>query len=365
MPPSGALPSWMHLVLTSHGGHVMRQLLTTHLPGNELRMESVQLLTSNTWPKLAELSKSCGPVKAAIAYVTAAHIRFQQGDLLVCDASDKAIRGGMTSAAVLSEFVRDGAQVYSIPGLHVKMGTFGRYVFIGSANMSTTAGTRTLEASLLTTDVHVRSSVLGNLNELLRDPTLSRVDDAFVRRIGKLPVVSGSAWPERASDIIPNPPPAPSTWWVSTKPLSSRVQRELIAQQPELAKTAAKVLRGAAGLGLQGIEDASLAKTQSVEHIVFATSARILKHLRCGDILVVCHTGAGGRAAVSAPATFLATEVRDGRAYVLYLPRPGAGTVAWSKVRARLQKIGSTITADSLRRLTKRDSPILRYLDTL
>ncbi|MDB5824019.1 MAG: hypothetical protein JWR21_2723 [Herminiimonas sp.] len=328
-------------------------------------MESVQLLTSNTWPKLAELSKSSGPVKAAIAYVTAAHIRFQEGDLLVCDASDKAIRSGMTSAAVLSKFVRDGAQVYSIPGMHVKMGTFGRYAFIGSANMSATAGTRTLEASLLTTDIQVRSSVLGNLDELLRDPTLSRVDDAFVRRIEKLPVASGSAWPERASDVISKPPPAPNAWWVSTKPLSSRAQRELIAQQAELAKIAAKVLRGSSGMSLQGLDAASIARLQSVEHIVFATSARILTHLRCGDILVVCHTGAGGRATVSAPATFLATEVRDGRAYVLYLRRPGAGTLAWSKMRARLQKIGSTITADSLRRLTKRESPILGYLNTL
>jgi hypothetical protein len=328
-------------------------------------MESVQLLTSNTWPKLAELSKKSGPIKAAIAYVTAAHIRFQEGDLLVCDASDKAIRGGMTSAAVLAEFVRDGAQVYSIPGMHVKMGTFGRYTFIGSANMSATAGTRTLEASLLTTDVQVRSSVLGNLEELLKDPTLSRVDDAFVKRIAKLPVASGSAWPERTSDVIPEPPPTPSTWWVSTKPLSSRAERELIVQRPELAKTAAKILRSAVGLSLRGREDASVANFHAVEHIVFATSARLLKHLRCGDILIVCHTGAGGRATVSAPATFLATEVRNGRAYVLYLSRPDAGTVAWSKARAQLQKIGSSITADSVRRLTKRDSPILGYLDAL
>lgn len=328
-------------------------------------MESVQLLTSNVWAILGELSDGAGPVRAAIAYVTIAHIQFKAGDLLICDASDKAIRGGMTSAAVLSTFVDAGAEVHSIPGMHVKMGTFGLYSFIGSANMSKNAGKRTLEASLLTTDARVRSAVVGNLNDMLADPTRSRVDAAFIERIKQLPVASESAWPERESTFDISAPAAQSSWWVSTKPLSRRVQLEVDAQDAELTTAGQDALRRARALRPETVEDAIGATLSSVEWIVFRPNHPFLSRLQSGDVLVLCHKTASNRATVSAPATFLEVKILNRRAYVLYLPSTGGGTVAWSKVQARLRKTDSRLTVNSLRELKESESSIVDYLNTL
>jgi phosphatidylserine/phosphatidylglycerophosphate/cardiolipin synthase-like enzyme len=68
--------------------------------------------------------------------VTAPHLRFREGDLLICDASDVAITGGLTSVSLLRSFVNQGAQVYSYDGLHSKVAVIDDLALIGSANLS-------------------------------------------------------------------------------------------------------------------------------------------------------------------------------------------------------------------------------------
>jgi hypothetical protein len=63
-------------------------------------------------------------------------IGFQAGDVLVVDASRRAIASGQTDAPLLRELDSRGVAVYSREGLHAKVLLLGAYSVIGSANMS-------------------------------------------------------------------------------------------------------------------------------------------------------------------------------------------------------------------------------------
>src|SRR5262249_41851382 len=79
------------------------------------------LLSDDLWRALSMHAAGHQRIRAAIGYVTAPYLDFRQGDLLICDASDDAIRGGLTSAPLLRSFVVQGAEVCSYDGLHSKV----------------------------------------------------------------------------------------------------------------------------------------------------------------------------------------------------------------------------------------------------
>ena len=73
----------------------------------------------------------------AVAYVTTdGHIGFRKNDVLICDASDRAIKGGETSARLLRSLHRKGVELRSQPDLHAKVAVLGRHALIGSCNLS-------------------------------------------------------------------------------------------------------------------------------------------------------------------------------------------------------------------------------------
>src|SRR5262245_29170909 len=119
------------------------------------------LLSDDLWRELSDRSAGHQRIRAAIAYVTAPYLDLRQGDLLSCDASDGAIKGGMTRASLLRSFVTQGAEVYSYDGLHAKAAVIDDYARIDSANLSENAGVNTCEASLLTDDPQVVGLIQG------------------------------------------------------------------------------------------------------------------------------------------------------------------------------------------------------------
>src|SRR4051794_4313038 len=98
------------------------------------------LLSDNLWHKLSAQSAEHQRIRAAIAYVTAPYLDFRQGDLLVCDASDDAIKGGMTSASQLRSFVGNGAKVFSYSGLHSKVAVIDEQALRGRLEIGLRAG---------------------------------------------------------------------------------------------------------------------------------------------------------------------------------------------------------------------------------
>ena len=80
-----------------------------------------KVLSSDIWKEIGKRAKASERRKAAIAYVTKDQIGFRPGDILIADASHRAIASGQTGAPLLRELVRKGVAVYSQEGLHAKV----------------------------------------------------------------------------------------------------------------------------------------------------------------------------------------------------------------------------------------------------
>ena len=65
-----------------------------------------------------------------------------KGDLIVCDASDKALKSGSTHPHALKEFLRRGVDVRSCGSLHAKVIASPRAAVVGSMGVSCIASTR-------------------------------------------------------------------------------------------------------------------------------------------------------------------------------------------------------------------------------
>ena len=68
--------------------------------------------------------KKRGPIVAAVSYVGSnakSVLPLRSGDFLICDASERAVKQGVTSAEALNRYKRNGVRVFSVEGLHSKV----------------------------------------------------------------------------------------------------------------------------------------------------------------------------------------------------------------------------------------------------
>ena len=130
-------------------------------------MSKQKVLSSDIWSEIGKRAKSAGRRKAAIAHVTKDHIGFQAGDVLIVDASKKAIASGQTDAPLLRELDRKGVAIYSQEGLHAKVLLLGSYCVVGSANMSGFSGDL-IEAAVVSNSAVFASGVDSFITQLAR-----------------------------------------------------------------------------------------------------------------------------------------------------------------------------------------------------
>ncbi|MGY4401729.1 phospholipase D family protein [Bradyrhizobium sp. USDA 3315] len=122
-----------------------------------------EVLTDRIWREVAKRARSAPTRKTAIAYVTTDDIGLRAGDVLVTDASPRAIRSGQTDAKLLLKLHGAGVVIYSREGLHSKVALFGKHAIVGSANMS---GSNLIEASVITDNPVVVSGVAAFIKKL-------------------------------------------------------------------------------------------------------------------------------------------------------------------------------------------------------
>ena len=90
-------------------------------------------------------------VVAVVAYIgkdASTVMPLRTGDVLVCDASDAAIKGRLTSVAALKTFRRRGVQLFSLEGLHAKVVATPTSAWVGSANASNNSENELVEAAV-------------------------------------------------------------------------------------------------------------------------------------------------------------------------------------------------------------------------
>lgn len=145
------------------------------------------LHSGDVWTQLQGLRKGRAKLLTAVAYITDDSVmRFREGDILVTDASDAAIRNGVTSARVLQRALRRGALLFSVPNLHAKVVCTTRRAIIGSANFSQSSRNRLLEAAVVSDRPEIVAAAIQFIHKLRGSAQV--IDRAFVSRALAIPV---------------------------------------------------------------------------------------------------------------------------------------------------------------------------------
>jgi len=147
---------------------------------------SSRFVTADIWDVLtAAASQVKSPAQVAVAYFGkgAGHLLpLAPGSTLVVDASEAAVKGGLTYPAALLSLHRKGVNIYSAPNLHAKVFAFGNAVYIGSANASSHSAHVLREAMVRVTDVSVVRAVRRFINGLC----LEQLGPDELKRLHKL-----------------------------------------------------------------------------------------------------------------------------------------------------------------------------------
>jgi hypothetical protein len=280
--------------------------------------------------------------------VTADHLKFKDGDILICDASDAAIQGGLTSAAQLHAFLDAGAEMYSYEGLHSKVAVFDSSVIIGSANLSANAGIGTCEANLLTDDLQIVALALGFIEKVRRDAVSITPD--YVRRIEELPVTPRRAISRQHRAKITVGPSR--VWFVSTRELSDRItSTEAVFEKA----------------GMEEAKRLSRFERSEIEAIRWAGKSKFRSEAKAGDVVIQAFTYFSGKRAVTevySPAAIIHPQKypKWTRFYLEY-PRDW-GTYRWQDVEKDFHSLGvRNISRGSTRELASKALGILQLLD--
>jgi hypothetical protein len=179
-------------------------------------------------------------VIAVVAYVgvgAPSVMPLRRGDLLVCDASQAAIKRRLTSADALARFHRAGVTIFSAPGLHAKVISSPTSAWIGSANASENSRDNLIEASTRITGPEARKLRTWAESLATEDASLSAAD---LRTLKALPLDPMRTGPSRT--VIPSRPPKglDSLWFLETEPDSSAIGEQLRSSTRQTAMVAAR-----------------------------------------------------------------------------------------------------------------------------
>lgn len=306
------------------------------------------LLSDDLWRELSELSAKHRRMHAAIAYVTAPHLDFRRGDLLVCDASDQAIRGGLTSASLLRAFFSQGTEVYSYEGLHSKVAVIDDKAVIGSANLSHGACVVTCEAALLTDDVQVVALTRGFVETVKNEA--EKVTEEFLARIEAIPVVRVGGWRRGSKKKVEIG--ESRVWFISTEPLSGKVDRAEAQFVESGTKAAQALLKNA---------------DHEVEPIRWHGRSKFRVQAKPGDLIVQVFTEKRGKRTsieVYRPAPIVHRQ-DEGKWTRFYVEVPKEQLCyEWKDIKADFKSLGVTdITPNSTRELTGKALGILQLME--
>lgn len=306
------------------------------------------ILTGNIWRQVAARANAAKRRMAAVAYVSSAkYLKLSRDDVLVCDASNRAIKAGETSVHILQPLVQLGVEVRCRPDLHAKVAVFGRFALIGSSNLSVSSEEDLTELALLTDRKQIVAQATAFIHNLREGS--EEIDDEFLQRILKLKVrrAGGRGRTRQGERIrIGN-----KVWLVSAQELRDD-------SFPEEGPSVEKAERKASKL----VAD----DDSTISWVRFTGKTRFRSVARAGDIVVqIVESLSGKRTTVFPPCPIV---LRQDVAYWtrFYLAEPEDGqSLPWGQFKKNAKKNGlSRISEGSLRQLSPREVLVLEGLWT-
>lgn len=190
------------------------------------------------WDELTRVSKLQGPRYAAFAFIGADApdmLALEEGDVLVCNASEGAIRNGVTNPLALREFADRGVQLFSCASLHAKILAVRNSAAVGSANASRSSSL-SLEAVVVSNDRAFISDARSLVREAIEAGT--EINDEYLTTAAtwmpddhyRPPEIVGVTTPPAREDVF-FPEPGGRYW------LAVEWQEEYSAEEDSVARS--------------------------------------------------------------------------------------------------------------------------------
>lgn len=226
-----------------------------------------QVLSSELWKRVRAQAQKAKRRKAAIAYVTRDLIGFSKGDVLVVDASERAVGFGETSAPLLRTLQRRGVRLYNCEDLHAKVLLFDQVAIVGSANMSNSSADALVEAGVMTDRVGTVSGVASFIEQLIQKS--EELQPKRIAALCKIKVVrrGNRGTRERRRRTTKIEPLGNRTWLVGVREFT----RAPVPMEQEFIARASKLLNSP--------ED-------DLDWVRWGTRGRFVRECREGDSLV-------------------------------------------------------------------------------
>lgn len=229
-----------------------------------------KVISRNLWTEIRAIAQKARTRKAAIAYVTRDLIGFREGDLLVVDASKRAIGCGATDAKLLRNLKHRGVLLYSCDELHAKVLLLGDHIVVGSGNMSENSG-GLVELAIMTSDSSTVSGIASFIHELAEQSDALDLDD--IKALCRIPVHrdGGNEAAKRKKPKTKISKIGDRTWLIGTYELA----RDPSPREVKLIDGAYDQLESETGKSRDEMDD-----------IRFGKSGRIVKECRPGDSVI-------------------------------------------------------------------------------
>jgi hypothetical protein len=146
----------------------------------------MNLIFNNVWADLISNWPNGRPRYIAVAYFSYPSLVFDDGDILIVNASDEAIKLGQTTAKALRQAYEAGAKIFSHSNLHAKIYILGQRIWVGSANSSQSSRRDLIECLASSDDPHAVSEDICFVDVLSQKAT--PVCDVFLSRVDKIPI---------------------------------------------------------------------------------------------------------------------------------------------------------------------------------
>lgn len=269
-----------------------------------------ELLCDELWPTIRRLARTAETRRAAVAYVTDDDfLRYGEGDVLVTDASDRAISAGLTSARVLRRALEDGAELYSLAELHAKVILLDGVAIFGSANISRSSREALIEAAWVTDDLKAAGLAASLIDRLLRKA--QRIDPRFITRILTIDVASPQRRPQRRPKI---------------GRLEHRTWIASVRESPEVPEEDQPAIEA----GMDEVRRTLQRADCEPAWIRCAGNSRFCREARIGDsVIQIFHAAGSTRPRVYPPSNIRILE-RNRRRALFFLEEPTDGDVSWT-----------------------------------
>lgn len=280
----------------------------------------IQFLSNEIWSTIKRLAENSKRTKVAVAYFGtggAGKLKLKKGDTLILAISLKNVKAGQVNPFEVEKLLKKGVFIYNMPNLHAKIFLFDRKVIVGSSNISENSETALIESGILTDDI----KVISHANKFIENNSIEKVEQDYLevcKKIYNPPKFYGKKLAKTDSKKFKGQ--LSRLWVIGTKYKTVNNEISESAEERFEKKITNK-------------------KKFTVEKITYPETARALKEISEGDIIIEIYTD-NNKSIVYPPKRALGSVWNKSKTHKVLMveERIDPKTTAWSILERNLIK---------------------------